>query len=480
MPDMTKTMRPTSWPGRVMLALLLSGCAAMPAKLGHESQITPPAKFNAPAANTAATVQLSQWWTAWNDPALNQLVAQALAANEDIKVAMAHVTAARDVVSMSESELYPMVAADGALWGSESSDNADQTSQLGTLLSPYLESSGGSGHVVNLGASWEPDIFGGKHADIAAARALAASSAHEAEGVRLMVAADVVENYQELQGLRRRLVILDQSIALASRQVDYVSARMQAGSATGADISLARNGLEQLQAQRAPLAALIDARYRRLAVLTGAAPEQRPEISDISPLTVPPPPTGQLPSAVLDRRPDVQAWASIVQARAARLKSLKTDLLPRFGIQFLGQNGRISLSGLPGVGGTGGAIGISASVPIFMGGLLRARVAAGNAELEAATASYNQTVLSALEEVESDYGFRVAMDEKLTDMRQASDISAQRAEQVQALYTAGRATLGDVLQAQLTALQDEDGMVQTSTAQGSAAVELYRALGGGY
>jgi outer membrane protein TolC len=100
--------------------------------------------------------------------------------------------------------------------------------------------------------------------------------------------------------------------------------------------------------------------------------------------------------------------------------------------------------------------------------------------LPAATASYNQTVLSALEEVESDYGFRVAMDEKLTDMRQASDISAQRAEQVQALYTAGRATLGDVLQAQLTALQDEDGMVQTSTAQGSAAVELYRALGGGY
>ncbi|NPC07519.1 TolC family protein, partial [Shigella sonnei] len=79
-----------------------------------------------------------------------------------------------------------------------------------------------------------------------------------------------------------------------------------------------------------------------------------------------------------------RAAAFAVTARAARLRSAKADLLPRFGIQFLGQNGRIDLGGLPGFGGTGGLAGISAWVPVFNAGRLRARVAMGDAELVAA------------------------------------------------------------------------------------------------
>ncbi|KFL44821.1 hypothetical protein IL54_0187 [Sphingobium sp. ba1] len=169
-----------------------------------------------------------------------------------------------------------------------------------------------------------------------------------------------------------------------------------------------------------------------------------------------------------------------MNARAARLKSLKADLLPRFAIHFLGQNGHIELGGLPGYGGTGGLVGLSASMPLFNAGRLQASVKAGDAELEAALANYDQAMLSALEEVESAYGFRAGLDERLAGLIRTSDMARRRADQLAILYDAGRTQLGDVLQARLDALSDEDKMEQTRIAQGTATVQLYRALGGGW
>jgi outer membrane protein TolC len=92
------------------------------------------------------------------------------------------------------------------------------------------------------------------------------------------------------------------------------------------------------------------------------------ELSAPDRLVTPPAPGGQLPSSVLLRRPDVQARAALTRMQAARLKSLKADLMPRFGIQFLGGTGTLALSGLPGYGGNNALAGVTASVPIFTGG----------------------------------------------------------------------------------------------------------------
>jgi hypothetical protein len=345
---------------------------------------------------------------------------------------------------------------------------------------PSLSGKSGSGYLVGLGATWEADLFGGRHADAEMARALSESTARTADGVRLMVAADVVENYQQLQGLRRRLDVLDRSEATASRLVDYAAARQRTGAATAADVTRARNGLEALRASRPALTSLVDARKRRLAVLAGDVPEQAPDMVASATFETPDAPTGQLPSDILDRRPDVAARSWLVNARAARLKSLKADLLPRFAIHFLGQNGHIELGALPGYGGTGGLVGLSASMPLFNAGRLQASVKAGDAELEAALANYDQAMLSALEEVESAYGFRAGLDERLAGLIRTSDMARRRADQLAILYDAGRTQLGDVLQARLDALSDEDKMEQTRIAQGTATVQLYRALGGGW
>nr|WP_293977138.1 TolC family protein [Sphingomonas sp.] len=457
--------------------MLLTSCASKPDTPVHTPRVTPPARLDAAAANDPAITVTDRWWTAWGDPALDALVEKSLEANADIRAAKAHVAAARALITVAESALYPTVAANGTAWASQSDAGLNDKWQA---MLPSLSRNSGSGYLVGLGATWEADLFGGRHADVEMARALSESAARTADAVRLMVAADVVENYQQLQGLRSRLAVLDRSEATAGRLVDYAAARQRTGAATAADVTRARNGLEALRASRPALTSLIDARKRRLAVLAGELPEQVPDMTASTTFETPGAPTGQLPSDILGRRPDVAARSWLVNARAARLKSLKADLLPHFAIHFLGQNGHIELGGLPGYGGTGGLISLSAAMPLFNAGRLQARIKAGDAELEATVANYDQAMLSALEEVESAYSFRTGMDERLAGLVRTSDMARRRAEELAILYDAGRTQLGEVLQARLDALSDEDKVEQSRMAQGTATVQLYRALGGSW
>lgn len=472
-------------PYRTLRALLAAGatlglaaCASPPPLAQPKAMVSAPARLAAPDAGLPSAGAPDRWWTLWGDAGLDALVEKALVANADIRVAQAHVRAARALVSVSEAALYPSIAANGAAWGTVADTGADGA--LGSLLAPVSEGATGGGYLVGLGAQWEPDVFGGRHADSEAAKALADSAQWLAQGVALTVIGDMVENYQQWQGLRCRVAILDQSITSARALADYLSARQGLGQAKALDLTKAQAALASLEADRAPLLSLIDARRRRLAVLAGDLPEAMPAQAVSADLTVPPPPAGQFPSAILERRPDVRARMMIVAARAARLKSLKADLMPRFGISFMGQDGHIALSGLPGFGGPIGLVGVKASVPVFTGGLLRGRIAAGHGELEAALAGQDRAILLALEEVETAYAMRTGLDVRLRGLEQARDLSARRVDQAQAFYRAGRMTLGDVLQARLDALADADKVEQAKLAQGTATVQLYRAIAGGW
>ncbi|KAJ8137156.1 hypothetical protein OY671_009631, partial [Metschnikowia pulcherrima] len=138
-------------------------------------------------------------------------------------------------------------------------------------------------------------------------------------------------------------------------------------------------------------------------------------------------------------------------------------------VESSGTSWYVSVTGsvgfLPGFGGTGGSAGISAWVPVFNAGRLRARVATGDAESAAAMASHDKAVVTASEEVEGAYGSRTGFDGRLAGLQQASATSTQRADQDDALYRAGRMTSGDVSQARLSASSDQDAVEQARMAQ---------------
>lgn len=490
--------------------LLALACAAWLAGCGQALKVhTPPAQarvpdaFSAPAAQASGGPQqdLGRWWRLWGDARMNALIERALAASPDIRAAQANLQAARALADVAESALYPTaVAAAAAGAGTADWRNASAWRALAPPYSAALPSSADArGLAAGVGAVWEADVFGARRADASAAQAAAAIAQERLHGAHMLVAAEVASNWREALALAQRLSILDAATAAAAQLHGYAQARLAAGQARAADVAAAQARLAGLQAARPALQALLLTRRQRLAALCGQPPGQPgaalaallPDVPDApaaaseaaappEPSAPPAPPSGQLPSSVLARRPDVRARQQAVQARAAQLKSLKAELLPSFGIVFLGNEGRLDFSGLPRASGAGGLIGLRVSLPLFTAGRLQAQARAGDARLYAAVAEYDRAVLDALQEVEAAYAARAALDARVESLRAARQSAARRASGLQALYQAGERQRDAPLQARLELAEADDALAQARMQQASASIRLYQALGGGW
>ncbi|WP_454720767.1 MULTISPECIES: efflux transporter outer membrane subunit [Cupriavidus] len=459
----------------------LAGCTTV--------SVTAPAGIAVPAAFTqvpaaeapdtpdtpgapAASQDLSQWWQNWNDPELTQRVTRALEANPDLRVAQARVAEARATGRAADSALYPTLSAQAQA----ARGVTDLRSPAGLPdMSPGVE-----GYLAGATVAWEIDIFGGRRSDAQAAAAAALGAEAQWRGTRLAIAADVAENYLAARGLQRRLHLLDQSTATVAQLLRYTRARQAAGQALRYDIDRVSEQLGALQAQRPVLLSQIALRERRLAVLAGEAPQRAAALPAPPPFFVPPAPAGQIPSEVIQRRPDVGANAALVQAQAARLGSAKAEMFPRFYLTFLGQDGRLHLDGLPALSGAGGLLGVGVQLPIFTAGRVQAGIDAADARLQAAQANYDAAVLRTLEEVDNAYNLRHSLDQRGATLAAVVATAQRNSASAVQLYEGGRRTLQDVLDARIDALRREDEQIQTQTGQAVATVQLYRALGGGW
>ena len=490
--------------------LLALACAAWLAGCGQALKVhTPPAQarvpdaFSAPAAQASGGPQqdLGRWWRLWGDARMNALIERALAASPDIRAAQANLQAARALADVAESALYPTaVAAAAAGAGTADWRNASAWRALAPPYSAALPSSADArGLAAGVGAVWEADVFGARRADASAAQAAAAIAQERLHGAHMLVAAEVASNWREALALAQRLSILDAATAAAAQLHGYAQARLAAGQARAADVAAAQARLAGLQAARPALQALLLTRRQRLAALCGQPPGQPdaalaallPDVPDApaaapeaaappEPSAPPAPQRGQLPARGLARRPDGRARQQAVQARAAQLKSLKAELLPSFGIVFLGNEGRLDFSGLPRASGAGGLIGLRVSLPLFTAGRLQAQARAGDARLHAAVAEYDRAVLDALQEVEAAYAARAALDARVESLRAARQSAARRASGLQALYQAGERQRDAPLQARLELAEADDALAQARMQQASASIRLYQALGGGW
>lgn len=458
---------------------------------------------DAPAAFDASTDQtqvqdVSRWWEAIGDTFLAQLIEQGLQSNADVRIAVERVKEARSTVTMAESALFPTFDLVGG-----ASRNRIDNSAIGPFgptapiaapiplpALPALTIPGNTQFATlaagGLAANWEVDIFGSRRSDRDAARQAVLGMQERQHGAQMAVAADIATNYFEARSIERRQQVLETSITVAQRLQQYAQGRFDAGQATRFDVDRARTQVEAITSLRAPLQSLLSSRLRRLAVLTGRTPETLSKLPaqipfpalTSNPIATPLPTV--LPSDVLERRPDVRGTANLVRAQAAKLGSAKADLLPKFYVGFLAQDGHIEISDLPSAGPN--LLGLTAGVklPLFDAGRIRANIAASDARLQAAGIQYEQAVLSALEDVENAYGARRALDERADKLGSAWKIAQEAADHADHLFQEGTGLLQPVLEAKLQALQREDDLIQTQTARALTTVLLYKAIGGGW
>lgn len=452
-------------------AAVLAACTSI-VKVDVPPQLDVPAAFQQVPAADGTQADLAHWWSQWQDPALAQYVEDALCANTDLRVSQARVREARALAAVADSARYPVVSAQaGGIHGFGNLHNPLQVPDE----SPDLDSYAGG-----ITAAWEVDIFGRRASDARAAALLADAAQEKLRRTRVAIAGDVGQNYLEAQGLQRRLDLLDRALGTLHALQRYTEARFRAGQVTRYDVARVREQIVAREAERPELTSQIDVRRRRLAILAGKLAQDATPLAAPGPFRVPPVPTGELPSTVLERRPDVRAAAAMVRAQAARLGSAKADLLPRFYLTFVGLDGRVHIDGLPALSGTGGLIGIGADLPIFNAGRIRSNIEANDARLQAALALNDKTVLQALEEVDSAYGVRHGFDRRNERLGAAVEIARRNAGEVKQLYEGGQRTLQDVLNARIDALRREDELVQSQTGEALATVRLYLTLGGGW
>jgi NodT family efflux transporter outer membrane factor (OMF) lipoprotein len=448
-----------------LAAALLAGCAVGPA---YQRPSTPdPVAFKEaqgwePAA-PADALERGPWWQLFGDQVLNELAASVEVSNQNVAVAVANYAQARALVQQQRAALFPTV-------------NLNLSGDRSGARNQGADSS----YRLNLGGSWEPDVWGRLRAGVTSAQASAEATAADLASARLSAQGELAAIYFTIRALDAQRVLLERTIAGYERELQITQNRFNVGIVARTDVlqaetqlANARNDALALRRQRAQF-------EHAIAVLVGKAPAE----FTLAPLpewrvTVPAIPVG-VPSTLLQRRPDIAAAERDVAAANAEIGIARAAYFPNIGLSASLGTGGSRVSDLFSVSNAAWAFGLSAAQSIFNAGATRASVAGAEARHQAAVARYRQTVLNAFADVE-DQLTAVRVLEQQQELRRVASEAADRVEQqIMNRYRAGQVSYSEVVQAQATALSARRALVQVQADRQAAAVALIQALGGGW
>jgi len=447
-----------------LLALAVTGCATPVAEPSVE---VPPRYAGAPRAEIEPEVA---WWESFGDPVLSDLIRRAESENRDVKVAAARVRAARAGATISRSWLLPSISAGGAaLHG-------------GTDYDAVKRQAFPDADVWNagIGVSWEIDISGRLRAGATAAEADALAVEHGARGVRLLVLTDVASSYFMLVGALRQLETVRAISAAFDETLRLVSARHRAGLATPFDVERAQTDAARARAAIPPLETLAAVSRHRIAVLIG---DQAVNAASIAPsrgeAIVPPTRAGQ-PADLLQRRPDLLAAKSQLDAANARRQQAHAEWFPRLFLGALFGQGGVELNDVSlGAARFTNAAALLA-MPIFNAGRTQAINDIAEARQSEAVLRYEDAIVRALEDVENALA-AVQNQRQRAEMLSSASASAEAAlGRAQSLYSRGQIDLLPLLDAQRTRLTVRVSANDSQTQLLLDSVQLYKALGGGW
>ena len=463
------------------VTMLLAGCAVGP-DYHRPSADTAPAWQPAEPWHEAApgdTALKGRWWELFEDPALNPLVEQALADNQNLRVAAARLAQARDQLTIARSALFPAIDLSASAVRSKVSANrplaAYSTPNQSTVQNDFA---------FGPSVGYELDLFGRVRREVEGARASAQQAEADFQNTRLVLLAALVTNYFSLRENDAEIDVVRRSLDLQRDALTFVSSRHDLGFATGLDLAqqqalldASATQLELLQNQRAQFEHAIATLIGTPAPTFSLAPSP-----DVPPL--PALPLG-LPSDLLQRRPDVASAERAMAAANARIGVARAgyfpsiDLAPGLGVPGVGWESN-ALSSLFTAPSQLWSIGLSATQTLFDAGKTRANVHFADQDYVAAVAAYRQTVLTAMEEVENGITGLASL-ERAEIQANASVRSAQQAFDIATdRYKGGVDTYLDVITAQQTLLTNQRQAVQIQGQQFSTAVFLVKALGGGW
>lgn len=465
-----------------LTAALLQGCSVGPDYVPPHPAV-PPAFMGSLAVDANAehgpNVDLVNWWRSFDDPLLASLVERALAQNLDLQQARARVVQTRAALRNANAQLLPA----GQLNGQASENYQSLETPQGRIASALagFEREAQS-YDLNLGASWELDLFGGKDAARDAARADWQAYAAAATAARLAVAAQTADTYVAIRSLQARLGVARSQQHVQQQLADLVALQYRDGVAAELQLRQAEGALAQVKAAVPELEQNLDIAMNALDVLLGVQPgSTRTELAAVSPIPAAPAVSSAGgPAALLRRRPDIIAAERTLAASNARIGVAMSEYYPKFSLSGLLGTATMGVGGLFG-GGSAQASGVlGLRWRLFDFGRVDAEIAAARGRNVEALAAYRLTVLRASEDVENAFSTLIKQQSRAQILGEGV-ISLTRARASSfAAYKGGVASLLDVLDADRRLLENRVAEIQARAGAARAAIASFRALGGGW
>jgi len=464
----------------VLLALVTAACAVGPDYKRPSAPVPAAFKEQAPPGNTAADESKwkpaeprddrhrGKWWEVFGDPQLNALEDQVNISNQNIAQAEAQFRGARAAVRGARSDFYPTVTA-----------NASATRSQPSARSTGGPSPPSNSYSLSGDLSWEVDVFGRVRRNVEGSVANAQASEADLESVRLTMQAELALDYFELRGIDTQKALLDTNVAGLDKALGMTVNRFNQGVVSGVDVAQAKTQLETTRAQAT------DIRIRRaqlehaIATLTGQPPAAL-TIAPSAGVASPPPIPATLPSDLLERRPDIAAAERRVAAANAQVGVATAAFFPRLLLAATGGYESSKLADWFSLPSRFWSIGPSVIATIFDGGKRRAATEQARAAHEAAVAVYRLDVLTSFQEVEDNLAaLRILAEE--SDQLAAAVTAAERSLTIaRNRYLAGTTTYLEVVTAQTIAIANALSAVDIQVRRMTSAVNLIKALGGGW
>jgi NodT family efflux transporter outer membrane factor (OMF) lipoprotein len=461
----------------ILVPALLSGCNLAPAYHRPASATIPASFKEEPGWRTALpsdTVARGEWWLLFNDPALDALERKVLVSNQNLAAAKAAYDQARALVREQRAALFPTIAASASATRVGSFGTSSPTVGSG---SGATSSSGSQRYSLSVGATWEPDLWGRIGNSVKQAKAQAQASEADLINATLSAQGELALDYMQLRGLDMQKDILTATVAAYRRSLTITNNRYNAGVVARVDVLQAETALRNASASLSDLDRQRATFEHAIAVLVGENPSGFALPPTIWQRGVPDVPA-ILPSALLERRPDVAAAERRVAAANAAIGIEKAAFFPAIGLSGDTGFNASSLSNLFKAASSVWSLGLTGALTLLDFGARSARVAEARAAYEQTVALYRQTALTAFQQTEDGLVAVRVLDSVAQD-RSAAAVAANRAEEIaRNQYVSGQIGYADVIVAQTAALSARTADVQAVVDRRTAAISLIQAIGG--
>ena len=462
------------WKIPVFAALLCSSCTIGPRYQPPVAQ-TPPVAFKEMAANDQWKMATpsdgllkGKWWEIFGDPELNRLEELVNVNNQNVKQAEAQFRQARATVLANRANYYPTIGSTPAITQTDVGKNTGR-------------GSGGTSQSFSLPgvATWEPDLWGRVRLSVENAVSTAQVSAADLENIRLSQQALLATDYFLLAAQDMQLKVLSDTIVAYEKNLQLTTNRYNGGVASKSDITLAQTQLAGAKAQSTDIQITRAQDEHAIAMLIGQAPASL-EIGVSTIAGAPPPIPMGVPSQLLERRPDIASNERQVAAANANVGIAETAYYPTL---TLSASPGILSDNLPNLftfASRSFSTGPSLSQTLFDFGRRGAALQGAQAAYDSTVAAYRQTVLSAFQEVEDDLATLRYLAEEAVQQQEAVVAAQQALSLENDRYKAGTDSYLNVITTQEIALSDQQTAITILQRRMTAAVDLIKALGGGW